>query len=203
MSVKQMYKYSLQFKATMMVLLVLIIMGVKAYTNVSKPICTEPAVLCFKKAKIPVRRIEKPVKTNKAVIPEKKRKKSEKAYTFTENDRYLLAKIAKAEMGTEDTEAKALAILVVINRVKSDKFPDTIKEVLYQKNQFSPIGNGSFDRLEPDEDCYKALELVEDGFDESKGATFFEACPDGSVWHENNLKKLFKHGVTTFYKEKE
>lgn len=200
MSVKQMYKYSLQFKAAMMVLLVLIIMDVKAYTNVSKPICTEPAVLRFKKMETPVKRIEKPIKVKKVATPEKK---PEKAYSFTENDRYLLAKIAKAEMGTEDTEAKALAILVVLNRLKSDKFPNTIKEVLYQKNQFSPIGNGSFDRLEPDEDCYKALELVESGWNESKEATFFEACPNGSTWHENNLKKLFKHGVTTFYKEKE
>ena len=200
MSVKQMYKYSLQFKAAMMVLLALILIGIKAYTNVSKPICTEPAVLRFKKMETPTKRIDECVKVKKVATPEKK---PEKAYSFTENDRYLLAKIAKAEMGTEDTEAKALAILVVLNRLKSDKFPNTIKEVLYQKNQFSPIGNGSFDRLEPDEDCYKALELVEDGFDESKGATFFEACPDGSVWHENNLKKLFKHGVTTFYKEKE
>ena len=200
MSVKQMYKYSLQFKAAMMVLLVLIIMGVKAYTNVSKPIYTEPAVLRFKKMETPVKRIEKPIKVKKAVVPVKE---PEKAYSFTENDRYLLAKIARAEMGTEDTEAKALAILIVLNRVKSGKFPDTVKEVLYQKNQFSPIGNGSFDKLEPDEDCYKALELVENGWDESKGATFFEACIGGSAWHENNLKKLFKHGVTTFYKEKE
>ena len=200
MSVKQMYKYSLQFKATMTLLLALILIGIKAYTNVSKPICTEPAVLRFKKMETPTKRIRSAEKVPKVATPEKK---PEKAYSFTENDRYLLAKIARAEMGTEDIEAKALAILVVLNRVKSDKFPDTVKEVLYQKNQFSPIGNGSFDRLEPDEDCYRALELVEDGWDESKGATFFEACTIGSAWHENNLKKLFKHGVTTFYKEKE
>lgn len=197
---KKMYKHDLQFKAAMILLLGFILMSIKAYSSVSEPICTEATVLRFKKVKTPIKRIRSAEKVPKAATPEKK---PEKAYTFTENDRYLLAKIAKAEMGTEDTKAKALAILVVLNRVKSDRFPNTVKEVLYQKNQFSPIGNGSFDRLEPDEDCYKALELVEGGWDESQGATFFEACPDGSAWHENNLKKLFKHGVTTFYKEKE
>lgn len=70
-------------------------------------------------------------------------------------DNYLLAKIAMAEAESEDTEGKALVILVVLNRVWSDGFPNSIEEVIYQSGQFSPISNGRFDRVEPDADCWR------------------------------------------------
>lgn len=119
---------------------------------------------------------------------------------WTDVEEYLLAKIAMAEAESEDTECKALVILTVLNRVESDKFPDTIKEVIYQHDQFTPVLNGRFDWVEPDEDCYAALRLVESGWDESQGALYFETA-DYEVWHDRNLEKLFDHGVTTFYTE--
>ena len=119
---------------------------------------------------------------------------------WTDDEAYLLAKIAMAEAESEDTECKALVILTVLNRVESDSFPDTIKEVIYQHDQFTPVLNGRFDWVEPDEDCYAALRLVESGWDESQGALYFETA-DYEVWHDRNLKKLFDHGVTTFYTE--
>lgn len=117
------------------------------------------------------------------------------------DDAYRLAKIAMAEAESEDTEGKALVMLVVLNRVWDDEFPDTIEEVIFQKGQFSPIGNGRYDEVEPDEDCYRALQLIQtDGWDESHGATYFESKSD-STWHSENLTFLFKHGKHYFYKE--
>lgn len=117
------------------------------------------------------------------------------------DDAYKLAKIAMAEAESEDTEGKALVMLVVLNRVWDDEFPDTIEEVIFQKGQFSPIGNGRYDEVEPDEDCYRALQLIQtDGWDESHGATYFESKSD-STWHSENLTFLFKHGKHYFYKE--
>lgn len=119
------------------------------------------------------------------------------------DEAYLLAKIAMAEAEGEDTEGKALVMLVVLNRVWSDEFPDTIEEVIFQKGQFSPVSNGRFDRVEPDEDCYRALDLIQvEKWDESKGATYFESKSD-STWHSRNLKFLFKHGNHYFYRDKE
>lgn len=67
--------------------------------------------------------------------------------------------------------------------------------------RFSPIGNGRYDEVEPDEDCYRALQLIQtDGWDESHGATYFESKSD-STWHSENLTFLFKHGKHYFYKE--
>lgn len=86
-------------------------------------------------------------------------------------DAYLLAKIAMAEAEGEDVEGKALVILVVLNRVWSGKFPDSIPEVIFQDGQFSPVSNGRFDRVEPDRECYEALELIQlNKWDESQGA---------------------------------
>lgn len=117
------------------------------------------------------------------------------------DDAYRLAKIAMAEAESEDTEGKALVMLVVLNRVWDDEFPDSIEEVIFQKGQFSPISNGRYDKVEPDEDCYRALQLVQTGgWDESHGATYFESKSD-STWHSENLTFLFKHGKHYFYKE--
>ena len=118
------------------------------------------------------------------------------------DDAYRLAKIAMAEAESEDTEGKALVMLVVLNRVWDDEFPDTIEEVIFQKGQFSPISNGRYDEVEPDEDCYRALQLIQTGgWDESHGATYFESKSD-STWHSENLTFLFKHMVSkTAYTE--
>ena len=50
---------------------------------------------------------------------------------WSSKDAYLLAKIAMAEAEGESTEGKALVMLVVLNRVLSDDFPDTIGEVIF------------------------------------------------------------------------
>lgn len=114
-------------------------------------------------------------------------------------DAYLLAKIAMAEAESEDTEGKALVMLVVLNRVKADGFPDSVEEVIYQTRQFSPVDSGRFDRVEPDADCWEALSLIEEyGWDESMGATYFESESE-STWHEEHLEFLFRHGNHYFY----
>lgn len=61
---------------------------------------------------------------------------------FDANDAYLLEKIAMAEAESEDTEGKALVMLVVLNRVWDARFPDTIEEVIMQDGVFTPVSNG-------------------------------------------------------------
>lgn len=126
-----------------------------------------------------------------------------KSRDWDAEESYLLAKLAMAEAEGEDTEGKALVILVALNRVWSDEFPDTISKVIYQSDQFSPVSNGRFDSVEPDADCYKALEMIQiDGWDESRGALYFES-ESKSTWHKDNLKLLFQHGNHIFYTDKE
>ena len=115
----------------------------------------------------------------------------------------ILARIVMAEAEGEDLEGKILVANVIINRVKSNGFPNSITEVVYQNNgkvyQFAPIKNGRFDRVEPSQECYKAASMALEGFDISQGALFFESCK-GDSWHSKNLELLFQHGVHRFYK---
>ena len=130
-------------------------------------------------------------------------KPTKKPYMFSDKNAYLLKKIAMAEAEDEDTEGKALVMRVVLKRVKSREFPDSIKKVIYQERQFSPIANGRFDRVEPNQDCQKALDLIaEDGWDESRGALYFES-ESVSTWHQDNLQFLFRHGNHYFYIDRE
>lgn len=116
------------------------------------------------------------------------------------DESYLLAKMAMAEAESESTEGKAMVILVVLNRVFSPEFPDTIEEVIFQDGQFSPIKSGRWDAVEPDTDCWAALDLVYAGWDESEGALYFEAEWNENTWHKDNLKFIKKVGKQNFYK---
>lgn len=120
---------------------------------------------------------------------------------WSEKERYLLAKIAMAEAEGCNTQTKTLVIMCVLNRVWSDEFPDTIEEVIFQENQFSPIDNGRWDRVEPNEDCYEAVKIVMKAkYDYSGGATYFESCDDEDNWHSRNLEFLYKSEGIRFYK---
>ena len=120
---------------------------------------------------------------------------------WSEEESYLLAKIAMAEAEGCNTKTKTLIIMCVLNRVWSDEFPDTIKEVIFQENQFSPIDNGRWDRVKPNEDCYEAVKAVmEAKYDYSGGATYFESCSNEDNWHSRNLEFLYESEGIRFYK---
>lgn len=55
----------------------------------------------------------------------------------------LLAQVVEAEAGNQDLTGKRLVVDVVLNRVDSPLFPDTITEVLEQANQFETMANGA------------------------------------------------------------
>lgn len=120
---------------------------------------------------------------------------------WSAKESYLLARIAMAEAEGCNIQTKTLIIMCVLNRVWSDEFPDTIEEVIFQENQFSPIDNGRWDRVEPNEDCYEAVKVVmEAKYDYSGGATYFENCADEDNWHSRNLEFLYESEGIRFYK---
>lgn len=62
--------------------------------------------------------------------------------TFAEGDRYLLANLIYCEAGGEPYAGQVAVGSVVINRILSSRYPDTMVGVIYQNKQFSPVGNG-------------------------------------------------------------
>lgn len=62
--------------------------------------------------------------------------------SFADGDRYLLANLIYCEAGGEPDAGKLAVGAVVINRVLSSVYPDTVVGVIYQKSQFSPAASG-------------------------------------------------------------
>ena len=62
--------------------------------------------------------------------------------TFADGDRYLLANLIYCEAGNQPYEGQVAVGAVVINRVLSSVFPDTVVGVIYQNKQFSPVASG-------------------------------------------------------------
>ena len=126
---------------------------------------------------------------------------------LSDEDKYLLAKIAMAEAEGENIECKIMVILTVLNRVESSLryFPDTVSEVIFQCNngvyQFTPVApGGRWYRVEPNEECWEAVEIVNTMEEDiSNGALYFESLK-GESWHSRNLEFICKIGPMKFYK---
>lgn len=89
---------------------------------------------------------------------------------YTDAELKYLASIIYSEAGNQCYAGKKAVGIVVVNRMKSDKFPDTIKEVLYQRGQFTPATNGSLNKSmklysskKLNKDCIKAAKEVLNG----------------------------------------
>lgn len=84
----------------------------------------------------------------------------------------LLAKVIYAEARGESFEGQVAVGAVIVNRMESPKFPNTIEEVLYQSNQFKSVSNGQIN-LSPNQSAYRAAQRAINGEDPSQGALFF------------------------------
>lgn len=128
-------------------------------------------------------------------------------YNMTEEEYEMLLRIVEAEAGGEDTEGKILVANVVLNRVESNKFPDTVEEVIFQRNgkvtQFSPVADGRYYTVEVSEDTVEAVNRALAGEDLSQGALFFAARRSANSksmrWFDTHLTYLFKHGGHEFF----
>ncbi|MEH7380151.1 cell wall hydrolase [Bacillus sp. JJ1533] len=77
-------------------------------------------------------------------------------YNFSAEELDLLARIVRAEAQAEPFEGKVAVAAVVLNRLESPKFPDTIQGVIYQRGQFQPVRNGAINKP-ADEESKKAV----------------------------------------------
>ena len=115
---------------------------------------------------------------------------------------YILAKLAMAEAESESIETKAMVIQVILNRVNDEEFPSNIADVIYDEGQFTPVSNGRFDRVEPNQECYDAIRMIEDlEVNIDKEILYFETVTEEKTWHSENLEFLFQSGNLSFYRE--
>ena len=89
------------------------------------------------------------------------------ALGYSDADLKLMAAIIEAEAGGEPYEGKVAVGTVVMNRVMSSKFPNTLSGVIYQTNQFQPVRNGHLALIlerGPNETCIQAARQVLGGY---------------------------------------
>ena len=103
--------------------------------------------------------------------------------TFADGDRYLLANLIYCEAGNQPYEGQVAVGAVVINRVLSSVFPDTVVGVIYQNKQFSPVASGRL-ALALAEDhataaCYRAADESMAGATTVGNCLFFRTPIDG------------------------
>ena len=85
--------------------------------------------------------------------------------SYSKEDLELLTHVIFAEAGADYIDDTTLYYVgsVVLNRVNSSKYPDTIRDVIYQKSQYECVTNGAINKT-PTDRCYKiAKDLLENG----------------------------------------
>lgn len=129
-------------------------------------------------------------------------------YRFSDEELEVLLRIVEAEAGGEDEDGRLLVANVVLNRVNSDMFPDTVSEVVFQKEgtvaQFSPAYSGKYQRVKISDATINAVGRALMGEDISQGALYFVArkrADESSLrWFDDKLIFLFEHGGHEFFK---
>ncbi len=119
-------------------------------------------------------------------------------------DLYWLSRIIHAEAEAEPYAGKVAVGNVILNRVKSDDFPDTVKSVIFEYYkgipQFSPVADGTIYNA-PNADSIRAAKAAMSGTNYVGNATYF-FNPDKSegTWIINNKTVVKRIGNHVFYK---
>ena len=128
-------------------------------------------------------------------------------YQLSDKDQEALMRIVEAEAGGEDQDGKLLVANVVLNRVNIENFPNTVLEVVMQREQgiaqFSPTVDGRYQRVKVSEDTKEAVERALYGEDLSQGALYFcareKADSEKLQWFDRKLTRLFAYGNHEFF----
>ena len=103
--------------------------------------------------------------------------------SFAEGDRALLANLIYCEAGSEPYEGKVAVGAVVINRVLSSVYPDTVVGVIYQNKQFSPVGSGrlalALANDQATSSCYQAADEAMKGYSNVGNCVYFRTPVPG------------------------
>lgn len=120
------------------------------------------------------------------------------------DSRRIMERIVEAEAGDQNVAGRQMVANVIINRMKSKNFPNSVKGVVFAHRQFSPVSNGSYYRVSVSDVTKKAVEKALKEKDNTKGALYFmyRAGSDAKNirWFDRDLTRLYKYGCHEFFK---
>lgn len=113
---------------------------------------------------------------------------------FTNDEVYMLARCVEAEAGVNNLESQKYVTQVILNRLNSKKYPNTLEEVIYQKSgkvpQFSVAYNGAMNREVKASTLFNVLSVLEHGTDMPKDVFYFYADYVTNNWV--NTRETYK-----------
>lgn len=119
---------------------------------------------------------------------------------YNQDSLFWLSRVIYAESGNQSLEGKMAVGNVVMNRVNSPLFPNTIVGVLSQRNQFTTYRGGSLAHRTPNEGSVIAAKLVLDGgvVEETRGALYFDSLANS--WASRHKTFVCRLGAHKFYR---
>lgn len=155
------------------------------------------------RAKIAEEEAEKRAKDER-IRQEAETRKAFAVIQYSEKDYEILKRIVQAEAGICDMRGRILVANVIMNRVRDPEFPDNIKDVVYQKSQFSPVLDGSINTCKVTPETVEAVNRALAGEDYSQGALYFmnrgRSQSRNVSWFDGKLTYLFHHDGHEFFK---
>ncbi len=115
--------------------------------------------------------------------------------SYTSQDLYLLAKCVHAEARGEPYVGQVAVAAVILNRVDSPEFPNTISGVIYQPWAFTAVHDGQIN-LEPNESAYSAAKDALNGWDPTYGCLYYynpETATSEWIWTRTTVVTIGKH----------
>lgn len=127
---------------------------------------------------------------------------------YSKKELQILERIVEAEAGDQTLKGRIMVAHVVLNRVASNEFPDSIKKVVFQKNkstyQFSPIKDGRYYDVKISKKTKKAVTKAFESPDLTEGALYFMSRSGSSKknvkWFDSSLTRITSHGCHEFFK---
>ena len=116
---------------------------------------------------------------------------------LTDADYMALCKIVQAEAGGQGEMGKLLIANVILNRVNSPRFPNTVCQVVAQHGQFTPVRNGRYAAAVPDAETIRAVDRALNGENHAVGICYFKSIRSKSNWSHKVL--AFVYGMHMFY----
>nr|WP_245001121.1 spore cortex-lytic enzyme [Caldalkalibacillus thermarum] len=118
-----------------------------------------------------------------------------RANTFTVDEIEMMAKLVYGEARGESFEGQVAVAAVVLNRLKSPKFPNTVKEVIFEPRAFTAVADGQYYQR-PNRDAYRAVYHAIRGWDPSEGALYYfnpDVATSGWIWSRPQIKRIDNH----------
>lgn len=127
---------------------------------------------------------------------------------FSEDEIHILERIVEAEAGDQPLKGRVMVAHVVLNRVASEEFPDTIESVVFQNNsstyQFSPVKDGRYYEVTVSKKTKKAVAKAFQSKDLTDGALYFMSRSGSSKknikWFDSALTKITSYGCHEFFR---